>query len=81
MKFYFQKVPNLSVELKCEDTKKALSRRTLESNYFDYEGIPIEIKNLEEGDYYEVTSKLFETITPSLKSEKKCQNYPQLQGL
>ena len=76
IEFFFKKIPNLAVQLKSEDKRKALYRRTLESNYFDYEGISIEIKNLEVGDFYEFTFKLFETITPDLKSGEGCKNYP-----
>ena len=65
IEFYFNKIPNLGVELKSEDKRKALSRRTLESNFFDFEGISMEIKNLDAGDFYEFTLKLFETITPT----------------
>ena len=76
IEFYFNKIPNLGVELKSEDNRKALSRRTLESNFFDFEGISMEIKNLDAGDFYEFTLKLFETITPNLKSRTRCKNYP-----
>ena len=76
IKFKFNKIPNLGVQLKVGDIKKYLTRRTLESNIFDYDGIPLKMENLTSGMFYRFSLALFETI--NLKSDlgKHCQDYP-----
>ena len=76
IEFIFNRIPNLGVKIKIVDKKRSLTRRTLESSYFDYEGSPIEIENLTSGVFYEYTIKILEKIDLSLGNEKICKDYP-----
>ena len=70
------KIPNLSFQVKIEDERKSLTRRTLESQTFDYDGIPLEMENLTSSMYYEFAVALFETIHLESDSGQNCMNYP-----
>ena len=73
----FKKIPNIAVSMKIEDARKSLSRRTLYSNIFDYEGIPLEIDNLtSEFGYQDFSLNLYETINLESDTGKQCKNYP-----
>ena len=74
--FVMYKSPNLSIQLKIEDERKSLTRRTLESQNFDYDGIPLEIENLTSPIFYDFTLALFETIHLESDSGQNCKNYP-----
>ena len=68
------KIPNLSIQVKIGDREKSLTRRTLESSNFDYDGIPLEIGNLTSGLFFGFSLALFETI--HLETDQNCKNYP-----
>ena len=74
----FYKLPNLGIKIKIGDKRRSLTRRTLESSYFDYEGMPIEIKNLTSGVFFEFTLKFFERINLELENGIKCVDYPTM---
>ena len=76
IKFNLNKIPNLGVQLKVDDKKKHLIRRTLESNMFDYDGIPLKIKNLNSGMFYRFSLDFFETFNLKSDSGKNCEDYP-----
>ena len=76
IKFKFNKIPNLGVQLKVGDIKKYLTRRTLESNIFDYDGIPLKMESLISGMFYRFSLALFETIHLKSDPGKHCQDYP-----
>ena len=76
VEFVMNKIPNLSFQVKIEDERKSLTRRTLESQTFDYDGIPLEMKNLTSSMYYEFAVALFETIHLESDSGQNCINYP-----
>ena len=76
IKFKFNKIPNLGVQLKVGDIRKYLTRRTLESNIFDYDGIPLKMENLTSGMFYRFSLALFETISLKSDTAKQCQDYP-----
>ena len=76
IKFKFNKIPNLGVQLKIGDIKKSLIRRTLESNIFDYDGIPLRMENLTSGMFFRFSLALFETINLESDPGKRCQDYP-----
>ena len=73
---YFNKVPNLAIQLHIEDTKRSLSRRTLLSNLFNYGGIPLVIEKLTIGKFYSFALALSETINLETDEGKHCTNYP-----
>ena len=70
------KIPNLSFQVKIEDERKSLSRRTLESQNFDYDGIPLDIENLTSSMFFGFSLALFETINLESDSGQNCINYP-----
>ena len=70
------KIPNLSFQVKIEDKRKSLNQRTLQSQNFDYDGIPLIIENLTYSMYHEFTLSLFETIHLEIDSGQNCKNYP-----
>ena len=76
IEFNFNKISNLGVKIKIGDKRRSLTRRTLESSYFDYEGVPIEIENLKSGVFYEYTIKLLETNSIKVGNGKSCVDYP-----
>ena len=73
---YFNKVPNLAIQLHIEDMKKSLSRRTLLSNLFDYDGVPLVIQKLTIGKFYSFALALSKTINLETDGGKHCTNYP-----
>ena len=74
--FVMNKIPNLSFQVKIEDRMKTLTRRTLDSHNFDYDGIPLNIENLTSVTGYEFTLALFETIHLESDLAQNCKNYP-----
>ena len=76
VRFTFNKIPNLSCQVIVEDERKSLTRRTLKSETFDYDGIPLVIENLTSGMLYEINLALFETIHLESDSGQNCKNYP-----
>ena len=74
--FVMHKIPNLSFQVKIEDERKSLTRRTLKSETFDYDGIPLVIENLTSKMYYDINLALFETIHLESDSGQNCKNYP-----
>ena len=72
------KIPNLSFQVRIEDERKSLTRRTLKSETFDYDGIPLVIESLKRGMQmqYDVNLALFETIHLESDSGQNCINYP-----
>ena len=76
IKIYFNKIPNLGVELKVCDRKKCLTQRTLESNMFDYNGIPLKIEQLTSGMSYRFAFAFFQTIHLKSDAGQNCEDYP-----
>ena len=76
IKFDFKKISNLGVQLKVIDKKKHLTRRPLESNMFDYDGIPLKIEELTSGMFYRFSLAFFETINLKSDAGKNCEDYP-----
>ena len=70
----FNKIQNIGITLEIEDKRKSLSRRKINSNSFDYEGPPIEIKNLYSTRVLTIALSLSQTI--DLEPMKQCKNYP-----
>ena len=76
VEFVMNKIPNLSFQVKIEDERKSLTRRTLESQNFDYDGIPLDIENLTSSMFYGFSLALFETIYLEKDPGQNCKNYP-----
>ena len=74
--FQFKKQQNLGITIEIEDKRKALVRRSIKSNSFDYEGPQIELKDLSTPKivYYQIT--LSQTIDLETDLGKRCKNYP-----
>ena len=76
--FKLKNPQNLGISIEIEDRKKSLSRRKLLQNIFDYEGSPIDLKDLSLSKivYYALT--LTQTIHLENDEGKHCRDYPYL---
>ena len=72
--FHFNKIQNLGITVEIEDIRKSLSRRKINSNSFDYEGPPIELKDLSSSKIVSFGLSLSQTI--DLEAGKNCKIYP-----
>lgn len=74
--FQFKKQQNLGLTVEIKDKRKALFRRTLKSNSFDYEGARIELKDLSSPEivFYHIT--VSQTIDLETDKGKQCKDYP-----
>ena len=76
IEFNFNRLPSVGIKIKLSDKRKSLTRRTLESSYFDFEGMPIEIEELNSGDYHEFTLKFLEKVNLKSENKQSCEDYP-----
>ena len=72
----YDKIYNLRLTLNIEDKRKSLSKRTLKSNYMNYEGTPIVVEDLLSPKMKSFYLTISQTIDLETDQGKNCINYP-----